>query len=237
MVRPKRNEQKDLSTAIKETAWQEIAENGAAALSLRAIARQLGITAPAIYNYYPRRDDLVTALIVDAYRQFGDAQLASVENLPKADFAGRLRAAGTAYRAWAVQNPQRYQLIFGTPIPGYQAPAEVTTPVAGRALTALVSVLEDARKAGCLAPCPLPELSPALREQLMIWTGMHPVGDVYVLYLAVVIWMRVHGLVSSEISGQYPSFILATEEIYLREIEMMVQSYLFQKPEAVPFGN
>ncbi len=68
MVRPTLKKQiPNLQEAIKETAWKQIAEFGAPALSLRAIARALNITAPAIYNYFPSRDHLVTALMVDAF--------------------------------------------------------------------------------------------------------------------------------------------------------------------------
>ncbi len=79
MVRPKRSKQHpDLQTAIKEVARKQIAENGAPALSLRAIARELKITAPAIYNYYPSRDDLVTALVIDAYASFAEGERGSI---------------------------------------------------------------------------------------------------------------------------------------------------------------
>jgi AcrR family transcriptional regulator len=99
-------------------------------LSLRAIARELDITAPAIYNYYPDRDALVTALISDAFASLGASQVDAITALPKADHAGRLVASGMAYRQWALAYPQRYQLIFGTPIPVYHAPEDITTPPA-----------------------------------------------------------------------------------------------------------
>src|SRR5512143_3736128 len=125
MSRPKRTAQiADLQTAIKETAWKQIAEFGAPTLSLRAIARELGITAPAIYNYFPRRDDLVTALIIDAYTSFGDSQIEARDAVAADDLSGRMLAIGVAYRDWALAYPQRYQLLFGTPIPGYEAPME-----------------------------------------------------------------------------------------------------------------
>src|SRR5512133_4029030 len=120
--RPRRDEQQsNLQEAIKETAWKQIAEFGATALSLRAIARKLNISAPAIYNYFPDRDALVTALIIDAYTSFGDSQLEARDAIPVDDVKGRMSAIGMAYRNWALTHPQRYQLIFGTPIPGYEA--------------------------------------------------------------------------------------------------------------------
>src|SRR5215510_5821894 len=109
MVRPIKNKQiPNLQNAIKETAWKQIAEFGAAALSLRAIARELKITAPAIYNYFPDRDALVTALIIDAYTSFGDWQIEARESASKGDFTKQLKAIGIAYRDWAHAYPQRY---------------------------------------------------------------------------------------------------------------------------------
>src|SRR5512138_1916677 len=102
MVRPvKRKQIPNLQEAIKETAWKQIAEFGAPALSLRAIARDLKITAPAIYNYFPDRDSLVTALIIDAFTSFGDSQLEARDALPANDLDGRFQAIGLAYRDWA----------------------------------------------------------------------------------------------------------------------------------------
>src|SRR3989304_10585269 len=102
MVRPIKNKQiPNLQESIKETAWKQIAEFGASALSLRAIARELKITAPAIYNYFPDRDALVTALIIDAFISFGDWQLEARDSVPTDDLLGRLKAIGLAYRKWA----------------------------------------------------------------------------------------------------------------------------------------
>jgi AcrR family transcriptional regulator len=226
MPRPKLSQQIDLQAAIKETALHQIGENGAASLSLRAIARELHITAPAIYNHYPSRDDLVTALIIDAYTSLGDAQFAALAGLPADDHAGKLGALGLAYRAWAVAYPQRYLLIFGSPIPGYHCPPESSMPVAARSLSALVGVLEDARRLGDLLPEAEPRLTTALRQQLAAWQALHPVADIYGLYLALVIWSRVHGLVMLEIDNQYPPFIQDPGLIFRREVDMIVRQYL-----------
>src|SRR5258706_9993282 len=95
MVRPiKKKQIPNLQEAIKETAWKQIAEFGAPTLSLRAIARDLKITAPAIYNYFPSRDELVTALIIDAYKSFGDSQLEARDVVPLEDIEGRMMAIG-----------------------------------------------------------------------------------------------------------------------------------------------
>src|SRR5438034_5085084 len=110
MVRPIKQKQiHNLQEAIKQTAWKQIAEFGAPALSLRAIARELNITAPAIYNYFPSRDDLVTALIVDAFTSLGDSQKDSIKSISANRPQTRLSTLGLAYRDWALIYPQRYQ--------------------------------------------------------------------------------------------------------------------------------
>lgn len=219
MARPKRDtQQADLQTAIKETAWKQIAESGAPTLSLRAIARELGITAPAIYNYFPRRDDLVTALIIDAYISFGDSQFAARDAVPADDLIGRLRAIGIAYRDWALTYPQRYLLIFGTPIPGYEAPLEKILPSSARSLSALAGVVEALRRADQLRTTDFPQVTEAYLSYLETWRKN--VGDVDMLSLSVamLIWARVHGIVSLEITRNMPPFGTTGDALYLHEL-------------------
>jgi AcrR family transcriptional regulator len=225
--RPKLSEQHpDLQAAIKETAWKQIAEKGAAALSLRAIARELGITAPAIYNYFPRRDDLVTALIVDAFTSLGESQKNSMRNLPEDDLTARLSTLGLAYRDWAITYPQRYQLIFGTPIPGYEAPADVTTPAAAGSLIPLIETLQAIFVAGRLRVDRSAEMTSELQSMLETWSQVTGGYDPEVLYTALVFWSRVHGLVTLEIGNQFPAFITDPGEIYRREIEIIESQFL-----------
>jgi AcrR family transcriptional regulator len=227
MVRPiKKKQIPNLQEAIKETAWKQAAEHGAAALSLRAIARELKITAPAIYNYFPSRDDLVTALIVDAYNSLADAQEASVEKLAADNLSGRLFALGLAYREWAVTYPQRYLLIFGTPLPNYHAPEEVTLPAAARGLLPLTNTIQDIFSAGSLGTERLAKMTPKLKFMLVAWQKFEGGSDPEVLYLALVVWSRVHGLVMMEISNQLPSFFDDPAELFKREMNNILIQYL-----------
>jgi len=231
MVRPTRKKQiKNLQEVIKETAWRQISREGAAALSLRAIARELKITAPAIYNYFPSRDDLVTALIVDAFTSLGDSQKDSIKSVSASRSQTRLSTLGLAYRNWALTYPQRYQLIFGTPIPGYEAPADITLPAAAWALIPLIETLQELYHAYKLRVENLAKLTPALKSMLGAWQEFVKESGsevhIEVLYLAFVIWSRVHGLVTLELGNQIPSFITDPGEIFRREIETIQKQYL-----------
>jgi AcrR family transcriptional regulator len=227
MVRPTLKKQiPNLQEAIKDTAWKQIAETGAATLSLRSIARELGITAPAIYNYYPDRDALVTALIVDAYTSLGESQQASIDQLPAENLDARLAALGLAYREWAITYPQRYQLIFGTPIPNYVAPENITMPAAACAIVPLTTTLQSLYSAGKLKVKRLAPLTPELKSTLEAWQKSGGDADIEVLYLTAIIWSRVHGLVMLEIGHHIPSVFTDPGEIFRREIDNILIQYL-----------
>jgi AcrR family transcriptional regulator len=226
MSRPKRAQKSNLPEEIKAAAWRLIAAEGASSLSLRAIARELHITAPAIYNYFPRRDDLITQLIIDAFTSFGDAQLAAIQSLDPQDSAARLRQLGLAYRQWALEYPERYQLIFGTPIPGYVAPPEKTLPAAARSLGALAGVVESLRVAGKLYAPEFPAVTPGHEEMFALWKSYGGEVDSLSLSVAILIWCRVHGLVSLEISGELPPFGVDGAALYHYELEAIGRQFI-----------
>lgn len=224
--RPRKDEQQNLEESIRQTAWRQIAQYGASALSLRGIARELGITAPAIYNYYPDRDALVTALIIEAYTSFGDAQIAARDSVPPEDLLGRLDAIGRAYRQWALAYPERYQLIFGAPIPNYVMPLEQVFPVAARALSALVSVIDALRVAGRLNAPNFPPVHPDFVPAFERWKQLGGEYHSLSLSVAILIWARVHGLVSLEISHQIPAFGPDGAGLYEYEMRSLSQQFI-----------
>lgn len=227
MVRPVKKKQiPNLQGAIKEIAWKQIAEFGATALSLRAIARELKITAPAIYNYFPDRDALVTALIIDAFTSFGDWQLEARDSIPESDLAGRMKAIGIAYRDWAHAFPQRYQLIFGTPIPGYKGPVEKILPSSARSLSVLVSVVEGLRVTGKLNVDTFPKVKPEYKVSFEMWKMYGGDADVLSLSVAMAIWARVHGIVSLEIGGNLPPFGSKGDALYQFELKSIYQQFI-----------
>lgn len=227
MTRPTKKKQiPNLQDVIKETAWRQIAEHGAAALSLRAIARELKITAPAIYNYHPDRDALVTALIIDAYSSFGDSQFSACDSVPPGDPVGQLTATGLAYRNWAHTHPQRYQLIFGTPIPGYQAPVMEILPSGARSLSVLVSIVERLRAAGKLNATSIPEVKEEFKASFDMWKTYGGEAEALSLSVAMIIWARVHGIVSLELAGNLPPFGPSGNDLYLFELNSIARQFI-----------
>ncbi len=203
---------------ILDTARAQMAERGAAALSLRAIARQMQLTAPALYRYFRDRDELVTALIVEAFNALADSLAAARDARPDARLADRLLAISLAYRAWALAHPQDYLLIFGTPIPGYHAPAEITAPAAKRSFDVLAAALLPAPKGQRLRGA-YKEVPSSLRAQVAAWRtryGYEVNGQG--LLFALVAWTRMHGLVSLELVGQIEPFFGDTSDMYRVEM-------------------
>jgi len=226
MARPKKHEQvHNLKEVIKDVAWRQMVDVGAAGLSLRAIARDLGLSAPSIYNHYADRDALVTVLIRDAYASLGDYQLAARDMIPIHDMHGRLWATGVAYRDWALAMPQRYQLIFGTPIPGYQAPPEMLA-VAGRSLSALVSVIDQLYQAGRLRTDGLPSVMTEAVPMFAAWQQHTRAHDPVALTTAILIWGRVHGLVSLEIARSVPPFGPTGDGLFAYELDAIMKQFI-----------
>ena len=227
MVRPiKKKQIPNLQEAIKETAWTQIAEFGAPALSLRAIARELKITAPAIYNYFPDRDALVTELIIDAYTSFGDWQIDASDAISINKYADRLKAIGLAYRNWAHTYPQRYELIFGTPIPGYEPPIEKIFPSSARSISALFNVVESIRAAGKLNLNTFPTVKDEFKPHYQMWEEYFNTVHPHSMYVAMIIWARVHGIVSLEIQGNLPPFGKKGDALYLFELESNTRQFI-----------
>lgn len=184
---------------------QHLAVHGAAGLSLRAVARDLGVVSSAVYRYVKSRDELLTLLLVDGYNALGDAVDHAVNQVPVDDFAAQFRALGGAVREWAVAEPARYGLLFGSPVPGYEAPSEQTTGPGTRVIVQLVRIIEGAHRAGALrevaqAPVPDPGLVAdfaAIREEMGLSV---PDG---VLARGVLVWAALFGAVNFEVFGQY----------------------------------
>jgi AcrR family transcriptional regulator len=138
----RRRAREEISGAIVEAARRRLATEGAAALSLRAVARDLGMVSSAVYRYVAGRDELLTLLILDGYNALGAAVEQAEGAVPRADRLGRWLAIGHGVRDWALAHPHEYALLYGSPVPGYVAP-EATVPAATRVTALLGALLED----------------------------------------------------------------------------------------------
>lgn len=154
----------EVTAAIKDEARKQLAADGAARLSLRAVARELGMVSSALYRYFPSRDELLTALIVDAYDAVGEAAEAADRASctgSSASHLARWTAVACAVRDWALAHPHEYGLIYGSPVPGYTAP-QVTIGPASRVGLVLIAIVGDAHRTDGLA---LPPLAAELRSE------------------------------------------------------------------------
>ena len=181
-----------------------LATEGAAALSLRAVARDLGIVSSAVYRYVASRDELLTLLVVDGYDELGDAVDAALVKVDPSDHAGRMRAIGRAARAWALAEPATYALLFGSPVPGYEAPAERTTGPGTRVVVRLVEVWEDAWQAGVVGLDASPLTPRRLsRDLARIRREMGLTAPDWLISRGLFAWAALFGCLSFEVFGQY----------------------------------
>jgi AcrR family transcriptional regulator len=194
---PRQRYRRQVRAEVQEHAWRQIAEAGASGLSLKAIAGLMGITAPALYRYFASRDDLLTELILATYRDLAELveeTAGAVDPAPE-----RIASTAQAIRAWALANPHRYLLIYGTPVPGYAAPPEATA-LAGRIFAPFVEAFSVARTGadGPLAP------DQAFRRSLLLWT-------------------RLHGVISLEVAGHFAGMPFDPAQLFADEVEATLE--------------
>ncbi|MFD5095696.1 TetR/AcrR family transcriptional regulator [Amycolatopsis thailandensis] len=186
---PRERYRDQVRAEIKQHAWEQIAAAGVPALSLNAIAKQVGMSGPALYRYFASRDDLITALIRDAYRSLADTVRAAFE--AGADLPG----LAVTIRDWARIDPQRYFLIYGTPVPGYHAPDD-TTAISRE----VMAVLLDACRAITVdrPETPFDRHLDGHRD----WAGDDPAPSA-TLHRALAFWTRLHGVLSLDLAGHF----------------------------------
>lgn len=208
---PRQRYRAQVREEIKRHAWEQIATAGASALSLNAIAKQMGMSGPALYRYFANRDELITALIRDGYQSLADTIRAA------ATAGADLKGLAQALRSWALDDPQRYLLIYGTPVPGYQAP-EDTTQLANEVMTTLL----EAGGAEGLVALPSSPVQAHLAQQSG-WTGAYS-GEPERLHRAVVFWTRLHGVLSLELAGHFTGMGFDPALLYAAEVDTVAGS-------------
>jgi AcrR family transcriptional regulator len=206
---------------IKDAARRQLAEGGAD-LSLRAIAREMNMVSSAIYRYFGSRDDLLTALILDAYNALGEAaEQAGASVRDRDDHLGRWLAVARGIRAWAVSSPHEYALIYGSPVPGYVAPEDTVEP-STRPVVVLGAILRDAYLADRLTGKGFPWPPEVLRPELVrIASSVAPGMSESIMARALIAWTEMFGAISFELFGRYKNTIADLEAWYEHQIRDM----------------
>jgi AcrR family transcriptional regulator len=203
-ARPTRVEARRLQIErIKSTSRRLMAEKGASGLSLREVAREMGVVSSALYRYFATRDDLLTALIVDAYNDLGEYAERAALRVPRSDSRRRLHAAAAAIRKWAKSNPNEYALLYGSPVPGYEAPQFTVEPAARVALV-LGTIVADAWQQSSADPEDDDDGSTmkGLLETRNLDGAMPGVPEP-VRALSLMVWSQIFGCISFELFGHY----------------------------------
>jgi len=206
----------ELTREIKQEARRQLAAHGAQGLSLRAVARELGMVSSAIYRYFPSRDELLTALIIEAYDALGDAAEAASAAPPPADVRGRWRAACHAVRDWALAHPHEYALIYGSPVPGYQAPQATVAP-AIRVARVIGGLLAGADPASPRA-LPPPELA---AQAAIVAAAIAPEAPSPVITRGLIALTQLFGMISFELFGQFVGSLEPADAFFGYAVEQM----------------
>jgi len=219
----KRQDSREQTEArIIELGRRHLVDHGAAGLSLRAIARDLGMVSSAVYRYVSSRDELLTLLLVDAYSELADTVDRARDTVAEL-WNDDVIAIAHAARGWAVAHPARWALLYGSPVPGYHAPPERTIGAGTRVVGALFDAIAagiatgDIRLTSDLAPQPMSSDFERIRHEF----GFP--GDDHVIAKCFLLWACLVGAISLEVFGQYGADTLTDpEELFDSQVRLLV---------------
>jgi AcrR family transcriptional regulator len=213
------------AAAITRTARRALVEQGAEGLSLRAVARDVGLTAPALYRYFPSRDDLLGQLVADLYDEVSDELERHRDAVAAHDTVGRLLAVSRGFRAWALAHRREFALLFGSPGDGPARPA-------GERFGAIFAVLFAGVYLARRFPVPADgDIEPALRAQLRSWLDAFPIPlPLGVMQVFLSCWIRLYSSVCLEVFGHL-SFALA-DAGRMFEAELRALAHLLGSPDS-----
>lgn len=219
----KRQESREqIEARIVELGRRQLINRGAAGLSVRAIARDLGMVSSAVYRYVSSRDELLTLLLVDAYSDLADTVDKAREAVGDS-WSEDVSAIARATRRWAVAHPSRWALLYGSPVPGYHAPAERTVPAGTRVVAAFFDAVAagiatgDIRLTDEVAPQPMSSDFERIRHEFAF------PGDDQVVAKCFLLWAGVLGAISLEVFGQYGADTLTDpEEVFDAQLRLLV---------------
>lgn len=203
----------EVRAQIVDEARRHLADHGPDGLSIRAVARDLGLVPSAVYRYFDDRDALLTAMIVDSYDSLGATAEAALARAPRRKPAARWVAVAGAIRQWAVDHPHEYALLYGTPVPGYAAPDDTVDP-GTRVSLALVRVVADAHDDELLRPVD-PTYGAAVRRDMRALVDLVAPGlpDAHA-FRTVLAWTQLFGLLSFELFSQTRGLVTDHEAMF-----------------------
>jgi AcrR family transcriptional regulator len=220
----KRQEPREkIEAQIIELGRRHLVTEGAAGLSLRAIARDLGMVSSAVYRYVASRDDLLTLLLVDAYSELAD----TVDDAAAQDGSWRdqLLAMAHAARAWAVDQPARWALLYGSPVPGYHAPRERTVGPGTRVVGALFTAVGAAIAAGDVPPSNVAVAQPLSSDFDRLRDEFGFVGDDSAVAKCFLLWAGLVGAISLEVFGQYGADTLSEPgAVFDTQVRLLIET-------------
>jgi AcrR family transcriptional regulator len=196
---PRARYRRQVRAEVLDHAWAQIADAGASALSLKAIAGRMGMTGPALYRYFASRDELLTELILTAYADLAEAVEGAADQGAAPE--RRVEALASTLRRWALANPQRYLLLYGTPVPGYSAPPEATA-LARRIFAPVQEAFADVA--------------------VVVGSGSRRKGRADAFSRSVTFWTRLHGVLSLELAGHFTGMDVDPGRLYESEVRSVV---------------
>ncbi len=207
----------EMHREILDRARDQIEAGGVDALSLNAIAREIGTSGPALYRYFASRDELLAAVVASAYEDLAATLDAAATAARRRRPPARFRAVAEAYRSWAIAQPELYRLIFSEPVGSGSIAPELIVPASHRGMMVLIEVLRDVRAT------PL-AVSGALERQIVRWARSRegPPASPVVLARALAAWTRLHGVISLELAGALEAMGLDGALLYEAEIDAIL---------------
>jgi AcrR family transcriptional regulator len=205
---------------IREHGFAQVAEGGPAALSLAGIAKAMGMSGPALYRYFASRDDLLVALAEESWADIADTLTEVAKRTQSATPEERLRAALNGTRQWALKKPHLYRLVFGTSYGSGKLDPDHIVPPAQRAMNVVLTALSQMGPAERAAAVSDSEL----RRDLARWANGSEDSphDPRVLFLGLLAWTRIHGMISLEIEGFFEQIEIDPARLFKAEVDHLV---------------
>jgi AcrR family transcriptional regulator len=229
-VEPSRRERLRSQTIedIKTAARRELDLHGGHELSLRSVARSVGMTPSALYRYFSSRDDLITELVIDGFDSLAHALHAAAELADQQRLTGcdRWLAVARAHRAWALQNPSEYAVVYGRQVPGYQAPPKSSTMMQSvrSGVDVMFGVMIAAIEEGSISPDTMDaSLSDGLRASMNAWNDEWQLSlSAGALALCMHAWTQLHGFINLEMYGHFPPHLTPIDDAFDQQMRAAV---------------